>query len=476
MSLRTRVTLAAGGAVFVALLVASLVIYFSVRSNLRDQIDVSLIDNAQNVGIKTANAGKPGQKLPTGIDSKKRPPRSPDAPLFGTTPSGYFQVIPSYGAVAPLPLKGKNGPKAAAVENDANPNSFVPLNGKDGYVATGIAPPYFSDVTYHGTQMRLYTMRYEGSNDGLVRTARPLSEANATITNVRWLLVALTLGGALAAALLGRLAAAAILRPVRTLASTVRDVTATRDLNRRIAVDSTDEVGSLARDFNEMLAALEESQRAQQQLIADASHELRTPLTAHRANIELLARPDLPSERRPHVLTAAVRGIDELSALISDLIQAARNGRSVDAREPVRLDKLVERAVERARRKAPQLQFELHLEPCTVSGSSPRLERMVDNVLDNAVKWSPDGGIVEVDVDQGLLTVRDHGPGIDDADLPHVFDRFYRSASARGMPGSGLGLAIVKQTVDDHGGTVEATNAENGGTVISMRFDALTKL
>jgi two-component system sensor histidine kinase MprB len=476
MSLRTRVTLAAGGAVFFALLVASFVIYFSVRSNLRDQIDVSLIDNAQNVGIKTANAGKPGQKLPTGIDPKKRPPRSPDAPLFGTTPSGYFQVIPSYGAVAPLPLKGKNGSKAAAVEHDANPNSFVPLNGKDGFVATGTAPPYFSDVTYRGTQMRLYTMRYEGSNDGLVRTARPLSEANATITNVRWLLVALTLGGALAAALLGRLAAAAILRPVRTLASTVRDVTATRDLNRRIAVESTDEVGSLARDFNEMLAALEESQRAQQQLIADASHELRTPLTAHRANIELLARPDLPSERRPHVLTAAVRGIDELSALISDLIQAARNGRSVDAREPVRLDKLVERAVERARRKAPQLQFELHLEPCTVSGSSPRLERMVDNVLDNAVKWSPDGGTVEVDVDEGLLTVRDHGPGIDDADLPHVFDRFYRSASARGMPGSGLGLAIVKQTVDDHGGTVEATNAENGGTVISMSFDALTKL
>jgi two-component system sensor histidine kinase MprB len=256
----------------------------------------------------------------------------------------------------------------------------------------------------------------------------------------------------------------------------VRDVTATRDLNRRIPVDSSDEVGSLARDFNEMLAALAESQRTQQQLIADASHELRTPLTAHRANIELLARPDLPPERRPQVLTAAVRGIDELSTLISDLIQAARNGRSVDAREPVRLDELVERAVERARRQAPSARFDLHLEPCTVSGSATRLERAIDNVLDNAIKWSPAGGTVEVTVGDGALTVRDHGPGIADADLPHVFDRFYRAAAARGLPGSGLGLAIVKQTIVDHGGTVEIANAGSSGTVVSLRFDALTKL
>jgi two-component system sensor histidine kinase MprB len=476
MSLRTRVTLAAGGAVFVALLVASLVIYFSVRANLRDQIDVSLIDNAQNVGIKTANSGRGGAKLPAGLYAKSRNPRFPDGPLLGTTPNGYFQVITSFGAVAKESATSPPSPKSFDLKDVGNPNSFIPLVAEDGLVATGAAPPYFRDVTYQGTPMRLYTMHYERTSDGLVRTARPLSEANATTTKVRWLLAVLTLGGALAAALLGRLAAAAILRPVRTLASAVRDVTATRDLKRRIEVDSNDEVGSLARDFNEMLAALEESQRTQQQLIADASHELRTPLTAHRANIELLARPDLPSERRPQVLTAAVRGIDELSTLISDLIQAARNGRSVDAREPVRLDKLVGRAVERARRQAPELQFELRLEPCTVSGSATRLERVVDNVLDNAVKWSPGRGTIEVVVHESALTVRDHGPGIDDADLPHVFDRFYRSAAARGMPGSGLGLAIVKQTVDDHGGTVEVTNAETGGTVVSLRFDALTKL
>ena len=474
MSLRTRVTLAAGGAVFVALLAASLVVYFSVRANLHGQIDISLIDAAQNVGTKIATAR--GGKLPAGIYAKSNNPRYPAAPLLGTNGTGYFQMIPHFRAVATVPAPKGVTPKTQYLQDVANPNSFVPLIVQDGLVATGRAAPYFRDVTYRGTPMRLYTMRVLGSADGLVRTARPLSEANATITRVRWLLIALTLGGALAAAALGYLAAAAILRPVRTLALAVRDVTATRDLNRRIPVESRDEVGSLARDFNEMLGALEDSQRTQQQLIADASHELRTPLTAHRANIELLARPDLPPDRRPQVLTAAVRGIDELATLISDLIQAARNGRTVDAREPVRLDAVVERAVERARRQAPQLRFELQLEPYTLSGSATRLERAVDNVLDNAIKWSPVEGRVEVSVRDGTLTVRDEGPGIETSDLPHVFDRFYRSAGARGMPGSGLGLAIVKQTVDDHGGSVAVANADAGGTVVSMRFDALRNL
>ena len=225
--------------------------------------------------------------------------------------------------------------------------------------------------------------------------------------------------------------AATVLRPVRSLAGTVREVTATRDLNRRIAVEGRDELASLAADFNAMLAALEESQQQQQQLIADASHELRTPLTAHRANVELLARPDLPAERRGHVLGAAVREIEELSALVNDLIHAARNGTSVDARTSVALDELVSAAIERARHRVPGVRFVSNLEPYTLTAAAPRLERAVDNVLDNAGKWSPDGATVEVRLADGELTVRDHGPGIEEADLPHVFDRFYRAAAAR---------------------------------------------
>jgi signal transduction histidine kinase len=286
------------------------------------------------------------------------------------------------------------------------------------------------------------------------------------------LLLLLTLGGALAAGLLGRLAANAVLRPVQALAGTVREVSATRDLNRRIPVSGRDELASLAADFNTMLAALDESQQAQQQLIADASHELRTPLTAHRANIELLARPDLPVERRQRVLGAAVRGIEELSTLVGDLIQAARDRRSVDAREPLALDELVAAAVERAQHRAPRLRFESRLEPYRLVGARSRLERAIDNVLDNAIKWSPPGGTIEVRLLNGTLAARDHGPGIPEADLPHVFDRFYRAAAARALPGSGLGLAIVKQTVDDHGGSVTVANADAGGAVLTLRFDS----
>jgi len=456
MSLRTRLTLAGGGAVFVALAVASLVIYFSVRAKLHDQIDISLIQTAEKIATKPpAGAGaQSGRKLPPGSYEKSSNPGFPRGALLGTDGSSYFQIIPSFAAAATMP------------------NSFVPLIDKeDARVASGRLPPYFRDITYHGTAMRLYTMRLGSSGDGLVRTARALTEANATLGRVRWLLLGLTLGGAVAAAVLGRLAAAAVLRPVRNLAGAVREVTATRDLNRRIAVTGRDELGSLAEDFNAMLGALEESLRAQQQLIADASHELRTPLTAHRANVELLARPDLPPERRAHVLGAAVRGIEELSTLVSDLIQAARNGKSVDARTPVALDKLVATAIGRAQRRAPRVRFESQIEPHMLSGAPARIERALDNVLDNAIKWSPADGIVDVTVMGGLVSVRDHGPGIETGDLPHVLDRFYRAAAARRLPGSGLGLAIVKQTVDDHGGSVTVANAEGGGTLVALRFD-----
>jgi len=252
----------------------------------------------------------------------------------------------------------------------------------------------------------------------------------------------------------------------------VREVSATRDLNRRIPVSGRDELASLAADFNGMLAALAESQKAQQQLIADASHELRTPLTAHRANLELLARPDLPAEQRQRVLGGAVRAMERLSALVGDLILAARDGRSVDAREPLALDELVSAAVERAQHRAPELRFDSAVEPYRVVGARSRVERAVDNVLDNAIKWSPPAGTVDVRLADGKLTVRDHGPGIAGDDLPHVFDRFYRAPAARALPGSGLGLAIVKQTVDDHGGTVTVANADGGGTILTLRFDS----
>jgi two-component system sensor histidine kinase MprB len=459
VSLRTRLTLAGGGAVFVALAIASLVIYVEVRSKLHDQIDFSLIQSAENVAVKWHS----------------------NATLsFSKGPSGFFQVVPHVGAVTNGGLSATGAPVTTIAAATTAPSSTTLAceNAPKGIlchdvaVASGQSRPYFRDVRFAGAAMRLYTMRLPSSSDGLIRTLRPLTEANATVARIRWLLLGLTLGGALAAALVGRLAANAVLRPVRALAGAVREVSTTRDLNRRIPVSGRDELASLAGDFNVMLAALDDSQHAQQQLIADASHELRTPLTAHRANIELLARPDLPVERRERVLGAAVRAIEELSALVGDLIQAARDGRAVDAREPLALDELVAEAVERAQHRAPELRFESRLEPFRFAGACSRLERAVDNVLDNAVKWSPPGGTIDVRLADGALTVRDRGPGIAEADLPHVFDRFYRAAAARALPGSGLGLAIVKQTVDDHGGTVTVANSAGGGVLVTLRFES----
>jgi two-component system sensor histidine kinase MprB len=459
VSLRARLTVAGGAAVFIALAVASSVIYFAVRSNLQEQVDASLIQFAEGVASKwNVENTLPSPQAPfaKGVAPAKFGARGQPGgagPLFASTDGGsYFQVIPS--------LSG------------ARLDGFVPTIGLDASVATGVAPPYFRDVRYRGLPMRLYTMALSSERDGLIRAAEPLSGANTTITRVRWLLIGLTLGGALVAGLLGRLAANAVLRPVRALAGTVREVSATRDLGQRIPVRGRDELASLAADFNGMLAGLADSQQVQQQLIADASHELRTPLTAHRTNLELLARSDLPVEQRQRVLGAAVRTMEKLSALVADLIQAARDGRSVDARDPLALDELVAEAVERAEHRSPELRFETGLEPYQVMGARSRLERAVDNVLDNAIKWSPPGGKIDVRLAAGKLSVRDHGPGIAEADLPHVFDRFYRATAARALPGSGLGLAIVKQTVEDHEGTVTVANADGGGALLTLRFDA----
>jgi two-component system sensor histidine kinase MprB len=246
----------------------------------------------------------------------------------------------------------------------------------------------------------------------------------------------------------------------------------------RITVHAEDEVGQLATRFNTMLehlegsrSALDESVRAQRQLVADASHELRTPVTSLRTNIEvLLAGGELSGEDRRRLLTDVVEQSEELSALVTDLIDLARGDEPHGETEDFRLDRVVEESLARARRNAPGLHFEARLEPISLEGVAERLERAVNNLLDNAVRHSPPDGTVEIDVDSTGVRVRDHGPGVDEADLPHVFDRFYRGANVRGQQGSGLGLSIVRQVTEQHGGSVSAANAPDRGAVFTMRL------
>ncbi len=243
----------------------------------------------------------------------------------------------------------------------------------------------------------------------------------------------------------------------------------THDLGLRVEVEGHDELGRLAESFNEMLGELEQSVGAQRQLVADASHELRTPLTSLRTNIEVLARGGGPTgERREQLLRDLTEQLEEMSALVNDLVELARESAQQPEPEELRLDLLVADVVERAQRRAPQVKIEARLEESTVNGVPTALERAVGNLLDNAVKWSPPGGEIEVTVRGGEVTVRDHGRGIDEADLPLVFDRFYRAPAARGMPGSGLGLAIVKQVAEQQGGSVSAEAADGGGALLRL--------
>jgi two-component system sensor histidine kinase MprB len=220
-----------------------------------------------------------------------------------------------------------------------------------------------------------------------------------------------------------------------------------------------------------MLTELDASRQQQRQLVTDASHELRTPLTSLRTNVEMLARSgDLPHDERKQILDDAQFEINELTKIVGELVELATDVQIEEReRQDVRLDDIVRGVVDRARRRT-SLRIDLHAEPTLVVGNPELLERATGNLVDNATKWSPREGVIEVSVSDGTVTVRDQGPGIPAQDLPHVFERFYRSEDARSKPGSGLGLAIVKQIVEAHEGTVRAENLHQGGALVGFRL------
>ena len=300
----------------------------------------------------------------------------------------------------------------------------------------------------------------------MLQVARPLDEVDDTLGTLRLGLAVIVLLGIAGAIALARLATRTAVRPVAELTDAAEHVARTRDLTRRIEREGDDELSRLAGAFNTMLEALDDSQRAQRRLVADASHELRTPLTSLRTNMEVLGRGGLGAADHARLRADVIAQLEELTLLVADLVDLAREEEPVAEREALRLDELVAAAVERAERHAPGVRFETELEPIVVDGVRSRLDRAVANLLDNAAKYG--AGTVEVTLRDGVLTVRDHGPGIADEDLPFVFDRFYRAPSARGRPGSGLGLAIVRQAAEAHGGSVLADRAPDGGAVLRM--------
>ena len=266
------------------------------------------------------------------------------------------------------------------------------------------------------------------------------------------------------AAVAGGMVARAGLRPVRRLTDAAERVARTDDL-RPIPVTGSDELASLTESFNMMLRALAESRERQARLVTDAGHELRTPLTSLRTNVELLMAsmaPDAP--RLPESEMAGLRAdvmaqIEELSTLVGDLVDLTRDDAGEVVHEPVDMSEVIDRSLERVRRRRNDIEFDVNAMRWQVYGDAAGLSRAVLNLLDNAAKWSPTGGSVsirlaQVDPSHAELVVADHGPGIPPQERQLVFERFYRSASARGMPGSGLGLAIVKHVAMKHGGVL----------------------
>jgi two-component system sensor histidine kinase MprB len=455
MTFRRRIVLLAATAVAVAIALAVTITYIIVRDDLRAGVDDALRTTEPQVVFLSRDgapslAPPPGAKGTQQLDVRVRVPNA----AYGDA-AGVAQATLVTGTT----IRGDTP-------------AVLPVTAAVRAVAAGKRAAFLRDETVNGVHLRVLTRR--GPNGEALQIARPLTEADATLGRLRWLLAAVMLGGVGLAAALGFGVSRAATRPLARLTATAEQVTATGELHHRIPAGADDEPGRLAAAFNAMLSALERSRDAQRQLVADASHELRTPLTAIRANIELLEHaPQLPPSDRAAMLHSARGQLEDLTVLVGDLVDLARPGeRDADPPEELRLDELVGAAVERARRHAPQTTFALQAEPSIVVGSRARLARAVGNLLDNAVKWSPPGATVEVAVGDGEVTVRDHGPGIAQVDLPHVFDRFYRAPSARGLPGSGLGLAIVKHVADAHGATVSAEAAAGGGTLLRLALPA----
>ena len=443
MTISRRLVLATLAAVATTVALGSVATYVVVRHDLRGQIDDDL--RATRPALPPLDA----RDIPKGVPGVRLEIRK-DA--FGGA-TGVAQVV------------GVRSGKVAVSKAGAE----LPVTSTIRKVAAGKVGSVFADEHVKGVHLRVFATRTAAGD--VLQVARPLTEVDRTLSRLLWVLAVVTLAGVGLAAGLGVLVARGTLRPVRRLSAGAEEVAKTQDLEHRLPVEGKDELSRLAVSFNTMLGALGRSREAQRQLVADASHELRTPLTSARTNIALLDRaPDLDPAERGRVVGAIGEQLSELTVLVDDLVDLARDAeqQQSDEREDVRLDLLTADAVRSAERHAPDSDIRLQAEPSVVSGVPARLDRAVRNLLDNALKHGPADKPVEVVVREGVVTVRDHGAGIAAEDLPHVFDRFYRATSARGLPGSGLGLAIVRQVAEAHGGTVRAAEAPGGGALLEL--------
>ena len=468
MTLRRRLALLSALAVALAVLLASGLVYTLVRDRLRSDIDSDLRHEATRA-TQRFEAGPVGIQGSAGarIEGSPAPSATSPAPPPGGVPLAQALPPPEPGEpIALAQLISSSGDVLTMADSQVR----IPVSGADRALAAQGGEPKIEDAKAGDTSLRVLTQPLPGGM--ALQVARSLEDTNQTLSTLVLILALVSAGGIALAAALGPVVARAALAPAREVSDAAEEVARTHDLTHRIEVRGDDELGRLAASFNEMMAALERSEGAQRRLVADASHELRTPLATLRTNIETLGRSERidPAERK-RLVADLTQELEEMTELVGDVVELARQpGADAISRQDVALDVLTRDAIDRAQRRARGLRFEQHLEPSLVRADPQRLGRAISNLLDNAWKWSPEGGTVEVEVAGGRVSVRDHGPGFAEGDLDKVFDRFWRSDEARGKPGSGLGLAIVQRVAEEHGGSARAANAEGGGAQVSLEL------
>ncbi|MGC9543728.1 HAMP domain-containing sensor histidine kinase [Streptomyces sp. UG1] len=461
LPIRSRLALLVAAAVAFAVAAVSVTCWFIVQGKLYEQLDKDL----------SRAAGKP--QYTDVVDAVRDCTQTPQPTTSPFYRNNYLQVVVASGKYCVI------GGSAGAVKVTQADKDLVE-SGDINEVRTR------NGTTTDGAAVRVMTVRLslgiaEGDNppgNSALMIATPLKNTQSTLNELALILLLVSGIGVIGAGAAGLAVARTGLRPVDKLTEAVEHVARTEDLTVRIPVEdeSEDEVARLSRSFNSMTSALASSRELQQQLIADAGHELRTPLTSLRTNIELLTRSEetgrpIPEADRKALLASVKAQMTELAALIGDLQELSRSeGQRGERVQVISLEDTVEAALRRARLRGPELTITADLQPWYVRAEPTALERAMVNILDNAVKFSPEGGTIEVALHEGVLTVRDHGPGIPADELPHVFDRFWRSPSARALPGSGLGLSIVARTVEQAGGQVTLSHAEGGGTVATVRL------
>jgi two-component system sensor histidine kinase MprB len=453
ISLRTRVTLLAAISVAATVALVSLGAYITVSKNLYSTLSQNLQERAESA-LRTPSMGTGGNGTSTPALAQAL------SDIRYTLIDSDGDIITDFGQLKP-----------SVTQTELN-------------VAAGRTPTSFRDDSRTDSRVYAVGIRFGPRQEpGALVLSQSFVPTRKLLSQLALVLVLISGAGVIVAALAGTAVARTGLSPVDRLTRATARVARTGDL-RPIPVSGDDELARLTQNFNTMLVAVAEARDRQRNLVADAGHELRTPLTSLRTNLELLMASEKPgaptlSDQDKTEIQADLRAqLDELTTLIGDLVELAREEAAHAVWEPVELSEVVEQALDRARRRAGGTQFDVSLQPWRLIGDAPALERAVLNLLDNAVKFSPQGSTVRVRLTAGqdgfaLLEVADQGPGVADEDLPRVFDRFYRSQEARTLPGSGLGLAIVQQAAIRHGGEVVAGREPEGGALFVIRLPGM---